>query len=534
MHLWQKLLTAIFCGRADRPNPALMLVLCLCLRQATCSYAAVYFVASTGSDTNPGTIERPFATVSRAQQAASAGDTVYLRGGLYFLDNSHITATNPPWAVVNHINKSGVSYVAYPGERPVFDFSRVQPVGWRVTAFLVTANDCVFKGFDVVGVQVTIQTNHTQSECFRVAGGNRNRFEQLAMHDGMGIGWYLTAGASNLVLNCDAYNNRGLDSGSMGNTDGFGAHPCSTNHTGNILRGCRAWFNSDDGFDLINAWAQVTVDNCWAFYNGYFTNFSSTGGDGNGFKVGGYGVSGGLVPIPPPRHRTQFCVAARNRANGFYANHHTGGLDWFNNTAYANRYNFNLLCNLDAQSSSNDVPGFGHVMKNNLGFMARTAEVTNIGPSNDVSFNYFTLDVTVASNDFASLDETLLVLPRQPDGALPYIAFMRLLGSSDLVDAGMDMAQAYAGAAPDLGAFEYGLQPQPALAIGQLTTNIVLVCSGGWAGGPVKLQAAEWFTPNSVQWESTGTNVFDVTGTCTFRLSVPAGQMQQFFRLALP
>jgi pectate lyase len=100
-------------------------------------------------------------------------------------------------------------------------------VDYRVTAFLVSANNCVFKGFDVVGVQVTIQTNHTQSECFRITGSN-NRFEQLAMHDGMGIGWYLTAGASNLVLNCDAYNNRGLDSGSLGNIDGFGCHPSTT------------------------------------------------------------------------------------------------------------------------------------------------------------------------------------------------------------------------------------------------------------------------------------------------------------------
>jgi hypothetical protein len=29
-----------------------------------------------------------------------------------------------------------------------------------MTAFLVTASQCVFQGFDVVGVQVTIQTNH--------------------------------------------------------------------------------------------------------------------------------------------------------------------------------------------------------------------------------------------------------------------------------------------------------------------------------------------------------------------------------------
>ncbi len=75
--------------------------------------------------------------------------------------------------IVNNMTKSGITYLAYPGELPVFDFSNVQPVTNRVTAFLVTANNCVFKGFDVVGVQVTIPAVHTQSENFRVSGSNQ-------------------------------------------------------------------------------------------------------------------------------------------------------------------------------------------------------------------------------------------------------------------------------------------------------------------------------------------------------------------------
>ena len=174
------------------------------------------------------------------------------------MDNSNITATNNPWCIVNDITRSGISYVAFPGEHPVFDFTNVKPSGFRVTAFLITANNCVFEGFDVVGVQVTIQTVHTQSECFRIAGGSGNLFQQLRMHDGMANGWYLTSGASNLVLNCDAYNNAGLDTGSIGNTDGFGCHP-SKGGKSNILRGCRSSdSNSDDGYDCINSSETVT------------------------------------------------------------------------------------------------------------------------------------------------------------------------------------------------------------------------------------------------------------------------------------
>ncbi len=504
--------------------------------RAVAGFAAIFFVATNGMDTNVGASNSPFATIMRAQSAASSGDTVYLRGGSYFLSNSNFTATNNPWAIVNNITKSGISYLASPGELPVFDFNNVKPTvlaSNRVTAFLVTANNCVFKGFDVVGVQVTIAGVHTQSENFRVAGGSNNRFEQLRMHDGMGNGWYLTDGSSNLVLNCDAYNNRGLDSGSLGNTDGFGCHPGHTTGSGNILRGCRSWFNSDDGYDCINAFAAVTFDHCWSFYNGYFTNFTSSTGDGNGIKAGGYGVSGGSVPPTIPRHVVQFSLTVRNRANGFYANHHMGGINWFNNTAYRNATDFNMLCNTNNTSTTNDVPGFGHVMKNNLGYKGGT-EVSNLGPNNDTTFNFFTLPVTVATNDFMSLDESLLTLPRQADGSLPYLAFAQLVSGSDLVNAGTNAGFAFVGLAPDLGAFEYGLNPAPTLALVRLGTNLVFTSGGGPAGGTNYLVTATNLALPPTQWLRLATNQFDLTGNSISTNALPSGVPQQFYRSRLP
>ena len=521
-----------FTGLWRFPGGSLLVAAIWFLLSAGYAFSATWFVATNGLDANTGTSNSPFATITRAQSAAAAGDTVYLRGGTYFLGNSDFTATNNPWAIINNITKNGISYLAYPGEHPVFDFSNARPDGFRVTAFLVGANNCVFQGFDVVGVQITIQTNHTQSECFRITGNN-NRFEQLAMHDGMGIGWYLTGGASNLVLNCDAYRNRGLDSGSLGNIDGFGCHPNKTSGTGNVLRGCRSWFNSDDGYDCINAFAVVTFDHCWSFYNGYFTNFASSTGDGNGIKAGGYGVSGGAFPTPVPRHIVEFCLTVRNRASGFYANHHLGGINWFNNTAYRNAINYNMLCNTNDVSGTNDVPGFGHVMKNNLGYKGST-EVANLGTSNDVTFNYFTLPLTVASNDFMTLDESLLMLPRQTNGDLPYIAFGQLVSGSDLVDAGTNIDFPYAGAAPDLGAFEYGVQPPPVLAMAAAGGNVVLAGSGGPAGGTNYLVAGSDLAVPAAQWTRVATNRFDNNGNVMITNTVNSDVPQMFFRLQLP
>ena len=502
-------------------------------------FSATWFVATNGVDTNTGTNTSPFATIMRAQTAASSGDTVYLRGGTYFLNNSNLTATNSPWAIVNNITKSGISYLAYPGELPVFDFTSVKPeilASNRVTAFHVTANNCVFKGFDVVGVQVTIAGAHTQSENFRVDGGSNNRFEQLRMHDGMGNGWYLTSGASNLVLNCDAYNNRGLDSGSLGNTDGFGCHPNSASGKGNLIRGCRAWFNSDDGYDCINASASVTFDHCWAFYNGYFTNFSSSTGDGNGVKGGGYGLNGtnktsGNPPPVIPRHLIQFCLAVHNRANGIYANHHMGGNDWFNNTSCRNSTDYNMVCAL--ADNLTDVPGYGHVMKNNLGYNGGT-EVKNLDlVQSDVSYNSFTLPVTVAADDFVTLDESLLTAPRLTNGDLPGINFARLTNTSGCINVGTNLGFPFYGSAPDLGAFESGPTNAPPTTIAKLGTNLIFTASG-WANQTNYLMASTNLALAAAQWTVIGTNKSDLAGNCLFTNPIPSGIACRFYRISLP
>ena len=45
--------------------------------------ATNYFVATNGNDSNSGTIDKPFATLGKAQSKVMAGDTVYIRQGTY-------------------------------------------------------------------------------------------------------------------------------------------------------------------------------------------------------------------------------------------------------------------------------------------------------------------------------------------------------------------------------------------------------------------------------------------------------------------
>ena len=418
--------------------------------------AAEYFVSPVGSDGDPGTLERPFATVQRAQEAATPGDTVYLRGGTYAMKEGQIARRRGIWAYVTFLDKGGapgrrINYWAYRDERPVFDLSGVKPAGLRIDAFYVGGSWLHIRGLEVVGVQVTLK-GHTQSICFE-NDGSHNIYERLGMHDGQAIGLYSVRGSDNLFLNCDAYRNRDFTSedGKGGNVDGFGCHP-PEGGTGNVFRGCRAWFNSDDGFDCIGAREPVTFENCWASYNGYSPGFERLA-DGNGFKAGGYGSTpADRLPRPIPRHKVRSCLAVGNKAGGFYSNHHPGGSDWFNNTGYRNGTDFNMLGRL--ADNRTDVDGHGHTLRNNLVYKGR-AEVSRIDLSKcDASHNSFTLGLEVRDEDFVNLDEGELVLPRQANGDLPAIGFLRPAPGGVLIDKGVDVGLPFRGAAPDLGAFE--------------------------------------------------------------------------------
>ena len=411
--------------------------------------AAEFFVATDGKDTFDGTKAKPFATVQRAQQAVNPGDTVYIRGGKYVLAESQIASIERQWAYVTKLDKSGtkenpIRYWAFENETPIFDLSQIKPANKRIDAFHIFGSWIHIKGIEVVGVQVTIK-GHTQSICF-ANDGSHNIYEMLSMHDGQAIGIYSVKGSDNLFLNCDAYNNHDYTSenGKGGNVDGFGCHP-PKGGTGNIFRGCRAWYNSDDGYDCINAAESVTFENCWAMYSG--TNAKGDKlGDGNGFKAGGYGSTPvARLPNPIPRHAVRFCLAVGNRASGFYSNHHLSGSDWINNTAVRNGNNFNMLCR--EPDNKTDIDGIGHTLVNNLSFNSKRDIAKYDAAKCTATNNWFDLKLDITEKDFQGVDEKELIAPRKKNGDLPDVKYMHLAKDSPLNGAGAaDGKRNYLGA----------------------------------------------------------------------------------------
>ena len=415
--------------RFSRLLAAFLLVLCSGFASAESRKgAATYFVAPTGSDENPGTRGKPFASLQKANTLLAPGDVVYIRGGTYKMKEKDIARFDGIFAFPVVFDRSGtrerpIRYLAYEDEEPVFNFSDVKPKDYRVYAFAVTGSWLEFKGITITGVQVTILT-HTQSISIYNMG-SYNLFEQLTLRNSQAIGFYALGGAYNLVLNCDAFENwdRTSEGGKGGNVDGFGYHPKKARDVGNRFYGCRAWNNSDDGWDLINSYAPVTVENCWAAYSGY--NEGRSTGDGNGFKMGGYGsTAASKVPTPAPRHVLRGCLAVGNKQSGLYANHHTGGCDWFYNSAYRNKRNVNMLNR--PPDNGNDRPGYGHVLENNLSYKGGMSPELHNTDVNKCTFksNSFDLQDTPSPGDFISLDEDQLKRPRKADGSLPDITLM--------------------------------------------------------------------------------------------------------------
>ena len=409
-----------------KPNATLILIFIFILSAQIFSKA--FFVSTAGNDINNGTKEFPFATLVKAASVSVAGDTIFIRGGLY----------SPTSTIsLGSASKSGTStnyyhVLAYPGEKPVFNFSKQ------------TSSDGIkLNGnyWHLKGVEVMYSTHNGIA-----VNGSYNLIENCVVHDNKNTGMQFGNGASyNRVINCDSYYN--FDPPSGGNADGFA--PKLDVGTGNYFYGCRAWQNSDDGWDgYLRPADNVTtvIENCWAFMNGYLKDGKPIStGNGNGFKMGG-GDSSNKDSL---RHNVTIknSLCFDNRVKGYDQNNDRGSMTILNCTGFRNgSYNFSIPGNFRATSSA--------TVKNCVSYLSPGVTFINRVVQSNNSWNPV---YNVSESDFLSIDTTGVRGPRKADGSLPDLKFLRLASTSGLIDIGTDVGLPFSGKAPDLGAYEYGL-----------------------------------------------------------------------------
>ena len=390
------------------------------------AFTQPYYVSTTGSDSNSGTLSSPFRTVVKAISVVREGETIYIRGGTYSL-----TAT------IN-ISKSGtenalISLFAYPGEIPVLDFS-AQTLSSSNRGVVLTGNYWHIKGLNITGAG---------DNGMIISGGNHNLIEVCNFYRNRDTGLQLDNGASdNTVRNCDSYYN--ADPPDYGDADGFA--PKLTVGSGNYFYGCRAWLNCDDGWDgYLSDTDDVTnsIENCWSFRNGYLEDGTDAGenANGNGFKMGGSSDR-----TLKHNFTLKNCLAFANKAKGFDQNNNRGSMTLYNCTGNCNQVaNYRIKTELAA----------GKVLTlKNCAELGGTVELGSFAVQEK---NSWLSPFVVTADDFRSLDYAGADGPRKADGSLPHIEYMHLAQGSDLIDAGVILGMPYVGSAPDLGCFETGL-----------------------------------------------------------------------------
>ena len=398
---------------------------------------AIYYLSPTGNDTTgTGSISAPWFTLEKAWDNIVAGDTVYMRGGTYsYLKTQWLTG-------VTGTSGNIISLLNYPGETPI-----IQPAtgwvydGWYYGILFQSMNYIHVKGLEVRNFKYQ-QT----SPCRAIMAQHINNsiFENLSCHDSE-MGMMLTGNSGdNLILNCDFYNNYDPYSPiAYGNADGLDVSSIP-NAYNNTVRGCRAWSNSDDGFDFWASEGIVYIENCWSWSNGYREDGTTTGGDGNGFKLGQV-----TETTATTRRYLYNCIGAINRVNNFSHNivdPQVLTCELYNCFSYGAVGYAGYQFNWGAQAATNSI------LRNNISYNDVNGALLDTWITND--HNSWNSGYTVTSADFVSTDASQLSRPRLSNGSLPSITFGHLVSGSDLVNTGTDIGLPYVGSNPDLGPFE--------------------------------------------------------------------------------
>ncbi len=421
----------------------ILLILTLCLVSVT-TFATNYYVATTGNDSNSGTLSSPFKTLAKAISIASAGDYIYLRGGTHNVTSSPIVITT------NGTSSAKINVHAYGSEIPVLRFNNIE--GDSNRGIVLDGDNWYWKGIII----------ERAGDNGMLLSGNNNIIENCIFRNNYDTGLQLSRYSSsatsisqwptnNLIIGCESYDNR--DSANE-DADGFAAK--LTVGTGNIFRKCIAHHNIDDGWDLYTKSDTgpigiITLEECIAHNNGILTSGgTSGGGDKNGYKLGS--------SAHQINHIVRRCIAYKNGKHGFTDNGNTGTIEFTNNTSYDNDgYNWHTR------------DGASHIFKNNVSFENSTNDRIRGNTSAPNSFVGATGGFTVNSSDFETLSMA-------SNANLTSNGFLKPKSGSDLIDAGVTSTGiTYNGSKPDLGAIEYGgtVTPPPG------NPEIILSASAG-------------------------------------------------------
>lgn len=433
--------------------------------------SSTYYVAVDGSDNWPGTYTQPWANWEKCSDVSlNPGDTIYIRGGIY--TNWKVPTSTTFQCHWHHLSGTADNMIkiwAYPGEEPIWDLSS-RTLNWL--PWIVQMNHCSYVHVKGLKIRNGRQPSWWSLFGWNIMNSSNCIIENCSIDHFGGYGFLLGCeiydtinteySYNNLYLNCDAWMCEDPSSPSpYGGANGFNMFwNTSVNVWGpnTTYRGCRAWYNSDDGWDFFgNDSTPIRLENCWSMFNGYSENGMHTG-DGQGYKLGPSGGPTGHDMSDSSMFTLTNCLAVGNYDAGFDQNTTSywtsSSMQFYNCFAYKNNFGFEFY-----DISIDPI----QILRNNISYDNTGANITGYLAKVVHDHNSWDSSVTINDNDFISLDVSQLLRPRKANGDLPDVSFGHLITGSDLIWAGIYVANActYDGEGniwhnpPSIGAYEY-------------------------------------------------------------------------------
>ncbi len=399
----------------------------LLLTTASCATrAATYYVATTGSDSNPGSEAAPFRTIADAVNRMVAGDTTYVRGGTY---NETETIT---------FKKSGtasapIRLLNAPDESPIVDFGvteatdriptrrfellapgRTTPIGW-----------ITIEGFEIRRASEGIKMSNAHDITIR-----RNWMHHVVNQGILGSG-------KNVLIDRNVFNHNGaIERCARGALNGLG--------TGSICNQTHSIYATGSNWVVTN---NLIYDN---LAYGITVSGSPWCEDGNCYGGGA-------------QRKTDRSYAGANgwviANNTFaYSNHSSAIILWM--PAATNSKIINNIFYENNQKHAGAVQGIlfsssggGHEIRNNLFYATAPGATTAIGGSGAGKYTESGNIVNTTLPGFVSAGPMLSGVPN-----------LQLQPGSPAIDKGQSLSQVTwdhagikrpAGASFDIGAYEF-------------------------------------------------------------------------------
>ncbi|WP_102692270.1 right-handed parallel beta-helix repeat-containing protein [Rummeliibacillus pycnus] len=326
----------------------------------------LFYVSENGDDSNLGTINAPWRTIQKAANSLKAGETVYVREGIY--------------SEFVKINNSGtkeagdITFKAYPGENPILDAGKMAGDSGNSTFFDVkNSNYIVINGFEMRNITTNDPNQYPVAILVREGSSNikilNNNIHDISNYsiNGNAHGIQFYGDSSNSIHDITIQNNEihHLTLGSSealtlsGNIEGFLINQNKIHHNNNIGIDVAGFYKACND-DCIDQARNGTISNNIVYHNTSEKN---------------------------PAYKGSFA------AGGIYADGATNILIK-NNFVYKNDFGIELASENQGKTTSNITVEKNKIINNNgAGIIMGGSSVSNGGAyKNIINENEFTLN----------------------------------------------------------------------------------------------------------------------------------------------